>query len=90
MQSSHALRGKLSQYSRCGLRKQPVRWGVCRKGLEGDRDRCKFRDIASCEQLHTRGYFVQAAAEALLFIEQAYDLAFYGLLLHEADDLLGA
>jgi SAM-dependent methyltransferase len=35
------------------------------------------------------GNFLQAAAESLPFAEGVFELAFYGLVLHEADDALG-
>lgn len=47
-----------------------------------------FVMLPAARSFISRGNFVQATAEALPFIDQSYDLAFYGLVLHEADDPL--
>ncbi len=48
----------------------------------------EFRMLPVARSFIPHGKFLKATAEALPFTDKSFDLAFYGLVLHEADDPL--
>ncbi len=60
----------------------------CRRGLEVAGVDINPQMIAAARQYVPQGEFREATAEALPYLDASFDLVFYGLVLHESDELL--